>query len=595
MLAEFRKKFHSKDSKTNTTIIAILFVIAMVLPQLKEITFSSNWLLAVNGNKISINQFRDRYAKEHQIIEYYKQMFGKQIDLSQFMNTDPVSAAQESLVHDALANEVAAKINLEINPEVIKNKIIEMLPTGKTLAEIAKQQGVKIADIEAQIRQDIVNKTVSSLALGGLYIPEFLLKKNYLEQYAKKKFEILVLKANQTKNSPNDNEAIAKFYEEMKNELYVKPETRQGVIIEFEPNKATIGIADVELEGYYNQHKNQFIKSKPQVAVRLFSGEKEALAKLVSGDIKALDKYAQENPTKVKELARFARGTHNQELEKQAFALQEKDELSPVFNDGKEDLVVQLVERFPTSYKSIAEVKSDLKKAVTLEKLVQALTDFKPNEAAQLIKDFGGFEKSINVTSAMESSSANRLFDMQPGEIRTLENQNQLVRLDKVIPQFVEQLNDIKQKVASDYYKLQAQAELQKNAAALLQEAQNENFGSLAKKYNAELVSTEFMVNGDKEWEKLIEKLSPQKENTKIVASLRVMNKTGETILVLDGNAFIIKLTEIQASQEDYLSKIELIRSELLKNFVPALEHGFIASLKRNAKIKINEKFNSKK
>jgi hypothetical protein len=183
---------------------------------------------------------------------------------------------------------------------------------------------------------------------------------------------------------------------------------------------------------------------------------------------------------------------------------------------------------------------------------------------------------------------------MQPGEIRTLENQNQLVRLDKVIPQFVEQFNDIKQKVASDYYKLQAQAELQKNATALLQEAQNENFGSLTKKYNAELVSTEFIVNGDKDWEKLIEKLAPKKENTKIVATLKSLSKNGETNLVVDGNAWVVKLVEIQAPQEDYLSKKELIRSELLKNIVPAYEQGFIASLKRNAKIKINEKFNNK-
>jgi hypothetical protein len=592
MLAEFRKIFHSKDSKTNTTILAILFVVAMVLPQLKEITFSSNWLMTVNGNKISLNQFRNRYAKEHQIIEYYKQMFGNQIDLSQFMNIDPVSAAQESLVNDALLNEVAAQINLEINPEVIKNKIIEMLPTGKTLAEIAKQQGVKISDIEEQVRQDIINKTVSSLALGGLYVPEFLLRKNYLDQYAKKKFEIVVLKPKQTKNSTTDNEAIAKFYEQMKNELYVRPETRQGVIIEFEPNKATLEIADVELEGYYNQHKNQFIKSKPQVAVRVFSGDKEALAKL--DNINVLDSYAQANPTKVKELAKFVRGTHNQELEKQAFALQTKNEISPVFNDGKEELVVQLLERFPTSYKTIEEVKAELKKAVFIEKLTQALGDFKPHEAAQFIKDFGGLEKTINVTSSMESSSANKLFNMQLGELRPVDNQKQLVRLDKIIPAAVEQFDDIKQKVANDYYKLQAQAELQKTGDELLQAAQNETLAKLAKQYNVELLTTDYLVHGDKEWEKLVEKLAPQKENTKIVVSLRGMNKTGETNLVLDGNAFVVKLVDIQENQEDYLSKKELIRSELLKNFAPALEQGFIASLKRNAKIKINEKFNNK-
>lgn len=594
MLAEFRKKFHSKDSKTNTTIIAILFVFAMVLPQLKEITFSSNWILAVNGYKISLNQFRDRFAKESQNIEYHKKMLGSQIDLSQYMNIDPLSATQESLVNDALANDVAAQINLEINAEVIKKRIIEILPTGKTLNELAKKSGIKIADFEEQVKQKIVNSTISSLALGGLYIPEFMLKNNYLDQYAKKKFEILMLKPKQFKNSSADNEAITKFYEKMKNELYVTPEIRQGVIIEFNPTKATIEINDLEIEGYYNEHKNQFIKDKPQVSVRVFSGDKQALNNLINGDISTLEKYAKENPTQVKDLSKFSRGTYNQELERQAFALHTKDELSPVFNDGKEELIVQLIERYPTSYKAISEIKSELKKAVILEKLAQALTEFKAEQTNQLIKNFGGFEKAIKTISATESSTANKLFNMAVDEVKTVNNQNQLVRLDKIIPQAIQEFNDIKQKVSEDYYKAQAQEELQKNANALLQSANQESFEQLAKNYNAELVKTGFIVNGDKDWEKIIEKLAPQNDKSRLALALKGLTKAGETILIIDGNALLVKLVEVQMPQEDYLSKKELVRSELLKNFLPAFQQGFIASLKRNAKIKINEKFNSK-
>ena len=129
---------------------------------------------------------------------------------------------------------------------------------------------------------------------------------------------------------------------------------------------------------------------------------------------------------------------------------------------------------------------------------------------------------------------------------------------------------------------------------ALLQSANQESFEQLAKKYNAELVKTGFIVNGDKDWEKIIEKLAPQNDKSKLALALKGLTKAGETILVIDGNALLVKLVEAQMPQEDYLSKKELVRSELLKNFVPAFQQGFIASLKRNAKIKINEKFNSK-
>jgi hypothetical protein len=596
MLAEFRKIFHSKDSKTNSTIIAILFVIAMILPQIMEqVKYAGNWMLSVNGNKIGLSKFRERYQRERQNIENYKRIFGGKIDLRQLnIDTDPISATNNGLINDTLANEIAAKINLEINPEVIKKRIIEMLPAGKTLKEVAKQAGIKIADIEEQVKQDIINNTVNSLALGGLYIPEFMLKKNYIDQYAKKKFEILLLKPKQVKNNGSVNEDIEKFYEKMKAESYVTPETRKGVTIEFDPAKATLAISDVEIAGYYNEHKNQFIKDKPQVAVRVIGGDIQTLNTLAAGDLNALQEYAKQNPTKVKELTKFARGTHNKELEKQAFALQQKNEISPVFNDGKEDFIVQLVERYPTTHKTVAEIKDELKKAVALEKLTQALASFQPEQAAQLIKDFGGLEKAITVASADESTAAQKLFEMQIGEVNRVGDKNQLVRLDKIIPQAIQQFNDIKQKVAEDYYKLQAQEELQKTVSELLQVAQQETFQQLAKKYNADLLSTDLLVNGDKEWDKLIEKLVPQKDSAKIITALTGMNKTGEIITVVDGNAVVAKLIELQMPQEDYNSKKELIRSELLKNFVPVFEQGFIASLKRNAKIKINEKNYSK-
>jgi hypothetical protein len=183
---------------------------------------------------------------------------------------------------------------------------------------------------------------------------------------------------------------------------------------------------------------------------------------------------------------------------------------------------------------------------------------------------------------------------MQIGEVNRVGDKNQLVRLDKIIPQAIQQFNDIKQKVAEDYYKLQAQEELQKTVSELLQAAQQETFQQLAKKYNADLLGTDLLVNGDKEWDKLIEKLVPQKDSAKIITALTGMNKTGEIITVVDGNAVVAKLIELQMPQEDYNSKKELVRSELLKNFVPVFEQGFIASLKRNAKIKINEKNYSK-
>ena len=222
-----------------------------------------------------------------------------------------------------------------------------------------------------------------------------------------------------------------------------------------------------------------------------------------------------------------------------------------------------------------------MKKAVALEKLSQALASFQPEQAAQLIKDFGGLEKAITVSSADESTVAQKLFEMQIGEVSRVGDKNQLVRLDKIIPQAIQQFNDIKQKVAEDYYKLQAQEELQKAVSALLQAAQHETFQQLAKKYNADLLSTELLVNGDKEWDKLIEKLVSQKDSAKIIAALTGMNKTGEIITVVDGNAVVAKLIELQMPQEDYNSKKELVRSELLKNFVPVFEQGFIASLKR--------------
>ena len=382
------------------------------------------------------------------------------------------------------------------------------------------------------------------------------------------------------------NEELTNFYNKVvANGGYIIPESRTGDIIEFDHTKANLEVNPEEISNYYNQHKADFVLSKPRLTVRVVSGEKAELEKLTTNN---LAEYLTKNPKNVKELKSFARGTYNPELEKQAFALS-KNELSPVFKDDNQEVLIEVLDRIPTTYKALAdvstEIKNILKKELVLEKIKN--TDLgQLTNLDEFIKNLGGFKKSIKVDSETESEAAEKLFKLDLNQVAKLESKTSLIVLNKINPKGLLKFNDIKSKVLADFNKEQALEEVTSKARKALAKVTNETFDKVAKDLNGQLIKTDLIGTDEKDWQDLTEKL----KSTVFIDSLKKLTEPNSIIHIIDGDkslvANIVGFNDFD--QADYDSKKETIRREILNKYIRAIQEGFIASLERTVKIKYN-------
>ena len=573
MLSFFRQHFQGSDSKSTMTAMAVLFAIGIVLPQfMQHYRLGKQWVVEVDGEKIGLDEFKKRVQREAMWLEMVRAQLGGKFSVEQLgINGDPVQRAIGAVAQNAMLSNVAQEIDLHVNAETIKKRILEMLPSGRTLKEVAAAQHVKVAELEEEIKQETINEIVSNLSLGGLFVPEFIIKSEYQERYGKKKYELVYFKGD-SKNIKASDDELKAFYEmRVKEGGYCAPETRKGYVVEFDLGKAKLQADDIE--SYYHSHKRNFVKTKPRVQVKLFSGEN-------------LENISKDNLSdyQVKTLPLFERGTHSKELERQAFAL-EVGEFSPVFTDEGKNVVVQLVERVPSTYKSLEEVKSEINKILLQEELAEKINDLDlaDSEAVeQFITNYGGIKKDITVNNPLESAIAKVLFALKDNEFGLVNGKSELVFLATITPKAVLSYDAVKAKVAKEYKEYKAEQILASKIKEAAEMAKKESLATVAKHFGGELVTTDWLNRDSAEWNSLPEGVP--------VTPLMSMNDLHAINAVVEGDkAMVAKLVGIEdADKQEYTKQKESLKKELLQEYLGAIQGGFIASLERNAKIRIN-------
>ena len=282
------------------------------------------------------------------------------------------------------------------------------------------------------------------------------------------------------------------------------------------------------------------------------------------------------------------RGTYNPELEKQAFALS-KNELSPVFKNDNQEVLVEVLDRIPTTYKALADVSTEIKNILKKELVLEKIKNIDLGQLTNLdefIKNLGGFKKSIKVDSETESEAAEKLFKLDLNQVAKLESKTSLIVLNKINPKGLLKFNDIKSKVLADFNKEQALEEVTSKARKALAKVTNETFDKVAKDLNGQLIKTDLIGIDEKDWQDLTEKL----KSAVFIDSLKKLTEPNSIIHIIDGDkslvANIVGFNDFD--QADYDSKKETIRREILNKYIRAIREGFIASLERTVKIKYN-------
>jgi len=635
---------HTRRKKISHTIFKIALWATIISMGMSAVLFkffgkSDAYSFAtVNGDVIEVKDFNRRLQATQRRLDMLRMQFeqaGMQYDPRMF-ERNPAAHAVQSLINDALLDQVARDLNITMDEQYIAGKVTdpyflvgelpEFVPpyvlasmgemSKSSIERILRREGVRIADFEQYLEKSLARKVVRDLVDVAVYVPAFAAKQVYLQQFAAKTYEVVTIpfeKVVDKERSKEISDAEMKKWYEKNRKNYTIPEHRSGVVWEFDPEKYGVELTDLNVLRYYNRHKNQFIKSPMQVKVRriLFKVPTPADSSIVHTRAQLLRQELMQAPDTFADKARevsedaataknggviefFARGEQDPMLEQVAFSLKADKEISPVIQTKEGFEIIQRVALKTTSFKDLEDVRSEvegmLRQQTFFQQFDAAVTKLpkSPEALAEFAREKRATKKQLDMVSKNNDPAVIKLFSLKGagdrGVTRT-ETKGILVQLTAVEPSVVPSYEKVKDKVAEDIYHSRAQTTIRELVLQAARAAKAEDMSSVAERWGGKFRSIDNLKGDD---------ASRIKELTKQglpVVQMVTMEKQGEVISAVEQQGYIVKLMEVEKVAEDvWQSKKEEVIQAVLKEWSGLELNSFIASLARSGKISINEK-----
>ena len=622
----------------------ILFIaLAMILPRIFEPAHSdasTDWMMQVNDSRISPATYNralaQLQAQKAQMLARLKKEYGDMAEqLLSFYglggNLDKL--ARHSTITSEVLGQVARKLSLDLPEDMVFEQIIKQLPPEVIGADgqinlRALQRVLPYGTIE-EFQEDVKNRMETSQVLdlveAGVYVPEFVLKNNYMQQYASKDFGVALFPLSnflaQAKKNQVTAKELAAFYakENKASKRYWIPEKRIVTTWKFTPAQYNVKVSQKEVERYYNTNKRQkFLENPTQVQVRRirlpFDKTNPSESRKAASDLhETLAKDPSQFARLVKEksidteyvkvgglLPWIARGEVNEKLEKAIFALKDNNDLSPIMlsDDGLE--IYQRAGKKKLAYKPLKAVEGEIKESLRNEKFKKSFDISKRRvinqyrygdipALAAFVADKHGTKEVQTVIKSDPSVTAQKGFEIKraKGLIGYMQGSEGFIeQLDRVEKSKADALEAIKSRVETDFYQDRA-LELQKKA---MQEVRSKSakvpLSQAAKAAGVTYKATGWVNSDDKE---KIEAL--QKDNIPVQGLMNLTQKglIGEN--VTGDMGYLMTLLDVEPfDQQKFDAKRLEMNQSVREQQENLLKQAFIASLLQNATIKVNKK-----
>ena len=605
----------TKQRKIHQTIFQVVIWVTIISMALSAVLFkvfnkgAGDALATIDGTPIELKEFRRRIQATQRRLAMLQMQFeraGVPYDPSLF-EQNPVAHALQSLVDDALVDQVVKSLNLQLDEQYIGHKLTdpyflsselpEFIPpyvlasapeiSKQTIERMLAHEHVRISDFEQYVEKSLARHLVKDIVTTALYVPTYAIKQTYIQQYAPKTFDVLTIPfataLAQVKGKELSESEIAKFYEQERKK-YVVAEKRSATVYTFDPVQYGISVADADVAHYYEQHKNKYVQSPVKVKVRriVFAVGSKADAPLVHAQAQTTRAQVMQDPKQGTwhEMDYFARGEKEPEFEQVAFGLKEDGAISPVVQTKTGFEILQRVGRKPATYKPLSSVRAEVEQALRNQ---QFHKEFGKGLTKQTLEQFAqqkrGAKTTITLVAKQDNPLHAKLFGLRAaGDFAALhhEGKGMVVIVTDIVSSHIPKLGDIKAKVMEDLYRQKARSELRKavNEAAVK-----------AKESHAPQGRTIANVKGDDT--ERIKQLT--KEGLPVVQMLE-MGRAGEVLTAVEGDGYVIRLTSIAPTTDEQIAaKKQEITASLTRNWSHLLYQRFVASLARSATISVNE------
>jgi peptidyl-prolyl cis-trans isomerase D len=123
--------------------------------------------------------------------------------------------------------------------------------------------GVSVAEFEQEVKSDIEIEHLRQLVSGGVTVSDAAVRKEYMEQGTKVKFDYAVISSADVKKTinPSDSDLEAFFKQNAARYATAVPETRKIAFFSFDSSNLPGGkpaVSDSELQTYYDAHAAQY-------------------------------------------------------------------------------------------------------------------------------------------------------------------------------------------------------------------------------------------------------------------------------------------------------------------------------------------------
>ncbi|HLB41213.1 MAG TPA: hypothetical protein VJJ83_05460, partial [Candidatus Babeliales bacterium] len=418
---------------------------------------------------------------------------------------------------------------------------------------------------------------------------------------------------------------LLKFFQQQntQHQRYWNPEVRSGLSWELTPADFAIKIAEKDALLAYNREKQQRYLQQPaelklrkivlhkqdgQSVQELYLQAKNLREKLLAGQTKFADHHAQDSTLLLNREA-------TQPTEQVALALKQDGEISPVIESGNGETVeiVQRVARRSAVYQPFETVKAQIMKELTEQKFrkVAELTLRRMAASPTGLSQFKAFAekhqlKATPISGPASNGTAAELFKLKaPGRLHyeVWGAKVAVVALTNIAPAHAQNFAQIKATVAQDYHDNLIDTALQQqlNQAKALYTQHQGDLKIAAQQFGAQVHTTAFLARNQ------LYDDSEIRDRRIPIDVLWDLNHVGmlhsyitrgdEFVIGTDGitkaakGGYLIKLAGVKlpAATDKTAEQQQQVAKYLQRQRITQWEQGFIASLGRNAKIKVNE------
>lgn len=619
------------------------------LPSLLDRSARRGVMATVNGHEISFPEFAWRMQHEQERIAMFQQRFGAQANmyLSMFGLDNPQQNAVNSLVQEALVDQVAQDSRLAVDQSIVMRKLLDpqfimsnlsaVVPgyvmdprTGtinpQALQEHLERKGMPQEAFDQLVERALRSGTLMGLASSTVHIDPAQLKSLYERTALGRKYGIATFARGtyiqKAKATPVTDEQLEQFFTQENNtsKRYWVPEKRSGQVWQFTPESFGITVSGKQAQAFYDRQKHkQYVASPTQFQIRrilIAKDEADSITDALQERAQEIKSQLNADPTKFAELAKahsdekktaskgglsdwLTRDQLTTEVRRPLFRLQDGG-ISEVITTDEGLEIIQRVGRKSIEYKPFESVKEKIVTQLQRQKFKEVFE----KEARHVIRQAAGNQEKIETFIKKKGGASQTYTDMPRSQDPTMQalfgtskgkwqatlsgGNGVIVHVTEVTKKHAPALAAIKDKVTRDYYAHAATKLIEHDVQKAYEEAKNTPLEQVAKNLGAQYHQTPFITQESQEE---LQKLAKPGLPTEKLLELSRQGAREQFTTGTDG--YLVQVIGVEPfDAEQFEAKREEIAQQLYREEIERKQRALVASLYRNATINLSDQLN---